>query len=308
MTNELRYIPLDDIVVEKRINDRRYEDDENDIALLQLTRSIEQRGLIQPIIVFQDSGRYVLQNGKRRLRSYKMLRMSYPDNERFATIEAVVANDAFSLIDQLLRILDENIHRKNIYDISFCESILFLTHFTCNPDSPSEDFEKGVEIGRRLYSKWIQSEISNGNVDEESLRIGRSFEEVFEQVGINRNTFKKMMSLTSLHEDILVALQNRNIYYKTAKEINQMVNGPDDALLVIIKEAVQEGWTPHQTKTKIEAYISAAAVTQSKPAYFKEMLKEIDLIGRKIGSVKELNAQQVNQIKRRLNEIKEIIN
>jgi ParB family chromosome partitioning protein len=60
-------IPLDQIVQNPYQTRRKFDED----ALIELTESIKANGVVQPIVVRQKGGRYVLVLGERRLRAAK---------------------------------------------------------------------------------------------------------------------------------------------------------------------------------------------------------------------------------------------
>lgn len=81
-------------------------------ALNELSQSIKRHGLIQPIIVFEKDGEYILIAGERRLRATKIL-----GNE---TIKAIVADIESQNLRELALI--ENIQRENLNPVELANS------------------------------------------------------------------------------------------------------------------------------------------------------------------------------------------
>ena len=99
--------------------------DEDD--LLKLASSIEQNGLISPILVSKNSeNHYIIIAGERRYRATKILCQQYP--EKFCEIEAKVINNVSDEKLQILALL-ENTDRKDLTIRELAESIfVFYDH------------------------------------------------------------------------------------------------------------------------------------------------------------------------------------
>jgi ParB family chromosome partitioning protein len=83
-------------------------------ALEELSRSIKEHGLLQPIVVIEKKDGYLLVAGERRLRAHKLAQLS--------TIKAIIANvdiDEFRLRELALI---ENIQRENLNAIELANS------------------------------------------------------------------------------------------------------------------------------------------------------------------------------------------
>lgn len=86
----------------------------DETALRELSDSIKQHGLLQPIVVIEKEGGYLLIAGERRLRAHKLAKLS--------TIKAIIANvdiDEFRLRELALI---ENIQRENLNAIELANS------------------------------------------------------------------------------------------------------------------------------------------------------------------------------------------
>lgn len=110
-----------DSVVELNLKDirpnpyqpRKHFDEE---ALLELSESIKNDGLIQPIVVSEDIDGYILIAGERRLRASKLAKLK--------TIKAIVINsDEHKMREYALL---ENIQRENLNSIELAEAYVQL--------------------------------------------------------------------------------------------------------------------------------------------------------------------------------------
>ncbi|MFA7070618.1 MAG: ParB/RepB/Spo0J family partition protein, partial [Sulfurimonas sp.] len=110
-----------DSVVELNLKDirpnpyqpRKHFDEE---ALLELSESIKNDGLIQPIVVSEDIDGYILIAGERRLRASKLVKLK--------TIKAIVINsDEHKMREYALL---ENIQRENLNSIELAEAYVQL--------------------------------------------------------------------------------------------------------------------------------------------------------------------------------------
>lgn len=82
-------------------------------ALAELSESIKQHGLLQPIVVIKKDGKFVLIAGERRVRASKLAGLE--------TIKAIVADISYSKLRELALI--ENIQRENLNAIELAMSL-----------------------------------------------------------------------------------------------------------------------------------------------------------------------------------------
>ncbi len=90
---------------------RKYFDKE---SLLQLSLSIKDHGLLQPIVVLARKDEYLLIAGERRLRAHKLAKLS--------TIKAIIATIDIDTIKLRELALIENIQRENLNAIELANS------------------------------------------------------------------------------------------------------------------------------------------------------------------------------------------
>jgi len=90
---------------------RKYFDENK---LLELGESIQQHGLLQPVVVIKNQSRYLLIAGERRLRAHKLIKAKQ--------IKAIIADVDFDEIRMRELALIENIQRENLNPIELANS------------------------------------------------------------------------------------------------------------------------------------------------------------------------------------------
>ena len=90
----------------------------NEIALLELVASIKEKGILTPITVREESGKFILIAGERRLRAAKLAGLN-----KIPAYVIDVKNDA----EMMEMALIENIQRENLNPIEEAEAYAFLT-------------------------------------------------------------------------------------------------------------------------------------------------------------------------------------
>jgi ParB family chromosome partitioning protein len=106
-------IPVGDIEGRKNIR-KDYS------GIEELTESIRQYGLLQPITVFPDDDLFVVKTGHRRFMAYKRLYDTEP--ERFHSIRCIVSTNDNVAIVQLV----ENVQREDLSQIDLCNALAAL--------------------------------------------------------------------------------------------------------------------------------------------------------------------------------------
>ncbi|MDD5406749.1 MAG: ParB/RepB/Spo0J family partition protein [Sulfurovaceae bacterium] len=99
------------LVVPNPYQPRKYFDDE---ALKELSESITQHGLLQPIVVIKKDNGYLLVAGERRLRAHKLANLS--------TVKAIVVQVDIDNIKLRELALVENIQREDLNPIELANS------------------------------------------------------------------------------------------------------------------------------------------------------------------------------------------
>jgi ParB/RepB/Spo0J family partition protein len=116
LTGELLHLPLADVVPSES-NPRLNLEKE---PFHELKRSIQQNGLLQPILVRPHDGRYQIIGGHRRHAAVVELARENPNEPRFARIAAVVKDVADAQLGGLQ--LAENLNREGLAPLEIAEA------------------------------------------------------------------------------------------------------------------------------------------------------------------------------------------
>jgi len=138
----------------------------DEAALEELSRSIKEHGLLQPIVVIEKGEGYLLVAGERRLRAHKLAKLS--------SIKAIIAN--VQIDDLRLRelALIENIQRENLNAIELANSYAELievhniTHeelskIVHKSRSQITNTMRLLSLGEYAKSRLIQGKITQGH-------------------------------------------------------------------------------------------------------------------------------------------------
>jgi len=140
----VREIPIEDLEMSEFNTRKNLTDGQYDSAIEDLAKSIEKRGLLNPITVFQEpGGRYVLVAGQRRLLACKRLGWS--------TIPAIV-RDEMTGADATAISLVENVHRADMNPRD--KAVAFKTLLERLGDFQSVSRETGVTVP--TIRKYVQ--------------------------------------------------------------------------------------------------------------------------------------------------------
>ena len=163
-----RDIPVDEIRTEKNV--REIEE------ISDLAKSIQQFGLLQPVVVVHENGGYTLVAGARRLAAMKMLGES--------TIAAIVNDEIRSHQRQHVK-LTENIQRQDMTPMEIVAAIdgikerntMFNDAAVCRMLGKSQAWLSEIRKAALAYGDLIQSGVERKTVDHltktDLIEIGR---------------------------------------------------------------------------------------------------------------------------------------
>ena len=161
--SELRQIKLDQIVADPNQPRRRFEEN----ALKELTNSIIEHGILQPIVVVSSGGQYIIVAGERRWRAAKEAKLE--------KIPALVRT--LSAQHQLELSLIENLHRRDLNPLETATAYLKLRdQFNMSLDDIAKRMGSGsistVSNKMRLLRlpKIVQDELLDGRLSEGQAR------------------------------------------------------------------------------------------------------------------------------------------
>ncbi|MEL7213988.1 MAG: ParB/RepB/Spo0J family partition protein [Pseudomonadota bacterium] len=163
-------VPLSEVKTTKLIRDRAPADERD---ALDLTMSIQEIGLSNPIQVEEADDGYELIQGFRRLQAFKILQESCGDE--YAKIPATIVPRGEHLTKLYRRMIDENIVRK---DISFGEMAALAWAYLATAPLGVEDIDAAVNAlypvsnrQRRTYIKQFARLLRRLNGDLKHVRV-----------------------------------------------------------------------------------------------------------------------------------------
>ncbi len=155
--------------------------DEN--ALQELSQSIKEHGLLQPIVVIEKEEGYLLIAGERRLRAHKLAKL--------ATIKAIIADVDIDEVRLRELALIENIQRENLNAIELANSYAELIEVhKITHDELSEIVHKSrsqITNTMRLLSlsPYVQEQIISGKISQGHAKILVGLDEKKQKVMID---------------------------------------------------------------------------------------------------------------------------
>ncbi|MDX4027344.1 ParB/RepB/Spo0J family partition protein [Aliarcobacter skirrowii] len=187
----------------------------DETKLQELSDSIKEHGLLQPIVVVEnDNGRYTLIAGERRLRAHKLASLE--------EITAIITN-----IDELkLRehALIENIQREdlNVIELAFCYAQLINEHNITHEELSKKVFKSRASITNTLrllqLSSYVQQFLSSGKLSAGHAKV---------MIGLDPNIQKQLCDKI-ISEDLSVREVEKLIKdikeEKISKDINEKKN------------------------------------------------------------------------------------
>ncbi len=183
MTDKIKLIPIDKIIPSP-YQPRKHFDEK---SILELSESIKNLGMIQPIVVRKKGKYFELVAGERRLEAVKFL------NKK--EIPAVVKN--ISDLEAFRMTLEENIRRENLNPIEIAEAIKNMKEEFSLTD---EKLGKMLNMSRPMVTNY--------------LRILNLPEEIKKGIEKGTITFGHAKSLLSLNEKEMLKLYNKIVKNK----------------------------------------------------------------------------------------------
>ncbi|WP_027326870.1 ParB/RepB/Spo0J family partition protein [Helicobacter pametensis] len=150
-----------DQIIPNPYQPRKYFDP---LALQELADSIREHGLLQPILVYEDGGQYVLIAGERRLRASKLCKNQ--------TIKAIVAEIDLSRLREVALI--ENIQREDLNPIELAHAYEeLLKTYKITHEGLAERIQKSrtqitntlrlLQLGANVQKLLVEGKITQGH-------------------------------------------------------------------------------------------------------------------------------------------------
>ncbi len=275
-------IPLDQITLPPN-QPRRYFDSE---ALRQLTESIKQHGILQPLLVrLVDEGKHELVAGERRYRAATEIGLK----EVPVVIRELDDNAAFQLA------LIENLLREDLNPVEETEGILQLLALKLGRNieeippllrrlqhERKQAANSNNVIGKKKFDSLLSennTESAPNNLEDENIESNvdetqvnpdlKIVEEVFDGLGLMtwESFANNRLPLLNLPEDILEALRKGAVEYTKAKAIAQIQD--KDERTAFLEQAIAQNWS----LSEIKQYISenkTPNTEKTEPNNYKE--------------------------------------
>ena len=183
----------------------------NEISLKELANSINQQGLMQPILVVEDDEEYILIAGERRVRAHKLLNKE--------TIKAIVIDFDLSKLREYAIV--ENLQRENLNVVDLANSLYELIK---EHSYTHEEVAKIVSKSRSYITNILRilklSDYVKEKLKEDKITLGHAKN----LVNLDEETQKKIIDiiiaqkLSAREVENLVKKYKTNIKQTTKKE------------------------------------------------------------------------------------------
>ena len=211
---------------------RRYFDE---AAMQELVASVEQHGILQPLLVRPLAGDgYEIVAGERRFRAAEKVRL------RDVPVIVRSMSDAEALQYALL----ENLQREDLNPVEETEGILQL--LALHLDKPTS------EVTSVLY-RMNNEAVKKGNHNVVITKEVEVVQGVFERLGrMTWETFtRNRLPLLKLPQEVLEALQRGRIEYTKAKAIVQVKD--ETSRLALLEEAISSSLSLSEIRERVKA-------------------------------------------------------
>ncbi len=226
---------------------RRYFDQEK---LESLAKSIQEHGVLEPLLVRSSDDKHELIAGERRLRASQIAGL-----EEVPVIILDLDDSAATKVR-----LIENLQREDLNPLEETEGILELLSLQLKTDDSGV-----VKLLQRLEHE-DKGRIANNVTGSEKHKI---IEEVFNSTGRMswKSFLRNRLPLLNLPPELLETLRGGKIEYTKAKEINKLKN--EEARKELLEEAISNNLSLNRIKDKIKEL----SEVKETPSPLKEQIK-----------------------------------
>lgn len=172
-------LPVDRIT-ENPFQPRKHFDEQ---ALKELSQSILEHGLLQPIVVIEKEDGYLLIAGERRLRAHKLA--------KFTNIKAIIADADIDEVRLRELALIENIQRENLNAIELANSYAELidVHNITHDELSSIVHKSRSQITNTMrllsLSPYVQKQLVDGKISQGHAKVLVGLDEKKQQIVID---------------------------------------------------------------------------------------------------------------------------
>lgn len=241
---------------------RRYFDDEK---LESLAKSIQEHGVLEPLLVRFVDKKYELVAGERRLKASEIAGL---------TEVPVIVLELDNTAANQVRLI-ENLQREDLNPLEETEGILELLSLQLEM--------KSSEVVKLLHKLEHEEKgrVARNVTGSENHNV---IEEVFNSTGrMNWKSFvRNRLPLLNLPPELLEVLRGGKIEYTKAKEINKLKN--EEARRNLLEEAISNNLSLNQIKDKIKKISEVKEVKEA----LSPLKKQVKNTFRKLSSSKAL--------------------
>lgn len=153
LSDQYQRVPLDRITI-LRDNRQRKTVETDD-----LQKSIQQIGLINPIVVRQEEDQLILVAGERRLTAFRILHSKYPTDPNYVAVPVRFADD-LTVIEAAIIELEENIKRRDLpwQDMVRAVGKLHTLHCDSDPDWDQRKTAQALSLSDGAVSMYLRVE------------------------------------------------------------------------------------------------------------------------------------------------------
>ncbi|UPT77013.1 ParB/RepB/Spo0J family partition protein [Sulfurovum sp. XGS-02] len=183
-------------------------------ALKELSHSIAEHGLLQPIVVIEKEEGYLLIAGERRLRAHKLAKLT--------TIKAIIANVDIDEIRLRELALIENIQRENLNAIELANSYaeLIEVHNITHDDLSSIVHKSRSQITNTMrllsLSSYAQEQLVEGKISQGHAKVLVGLDEKKQKIVIDSVIGQK---LSVRDTENMVKSHKENVPVTTSKPV-----------------------------------------------------------------------------------------
>lgn len=242
-----------DLIVKPSCQPRRYFDRQ---TLEQLKKSIEQHGILEPLLVRPlTSGKYELVAGERRLRAVQELGLTTVP----VSIKTLTDLEAKQIA------LVENLQREDLNPVEETEGILNLLAIQLKM-TDSEVVNLLYKLDNELKGKSTHNVV--GKIEKDII------EQMFERVAsISCQSFiSHRLPLLKLPSDILLVLREGKIAYTKAVALSKIKD--EQQRLELLKESVELNLSLREIKERIKQLLEKSI--ESPSTTIKDLMKNIE--------------------------------
>ncbi len=198
-------------------------------ALQELSESIKEHGLLQPIVVIEKEEGYLLIAGERRLRAHQLAKLT--------TIKAIIADVEIDEVRLRELALIENIQRENLNAIELANSYaeLIEVHKITHDELSSVVHKSRSQITNTMrlltLSDYAQKQVISGKISQGHAKVLVGLDEKKQKVIIDSiigqklsvRDAEKMVKNQKENKNTIVTLAKTNFLEKYTKEIESVL-------------------------------------------------------------------------------------